>query len=197
MMVAYPLVAYVTLLLNQPLFLIGYLILILLLVSIEKCCNQHWYAGGALLLVIALILYLIKQTYIQYLIFLPPILILFSLFILFSQSLAAGKTPLISIYAKLIGNKLDERHLRYNRSLTIIWAGFFLLMATTSILLAVFSSTDTWSLFTHIISYVLIASFFIIEFMYRKRHFAGEIEGGFFQFISKIIKIRPTNLHNK
>ena len=197
MMVAYPLVAYVTLLLKQPLFLIGYLILILLLVSIEKCRSQHWYTGGTLLSVIALMLYLIQQAYIQYLIFLPPILILFSLFIFFSQSLTAGKTPLISLYAKLIGNKLDEAHLRYNRSLTIIWAGFFLLMATTSILLAVFSSTDTWSLFTHIISYVLIASFFIIEFMYRKRHFAGEIEGGFFQFIRKIIKIRPSNLHNK
>jgi len=195
--VAYPLVAYITLLLKQPLFLIGYLILILLLVSIEKCRSQRWYTGGALLAVIALILYLIQQTYIQYLIFLPPILILFSLFILFSQSLTTGKIPLISLYAKLLGNKLDEAHLRYNRSLTIIWAGFFLLMAATSILLAVFSSTDTWSLFTHIISYVLIASFFIIEFMYRKRHFAGEIEGGFFQFISKIIKIRPTNLHNK
>ncbi len=194
MMVAYPLVAYITLLLKQPLFLIGYLILILLLVSIEKCRSQRWYTGGALLAVIALILYLIQQTYIQYLIFLPPILILFSLFILFSQSLTAGKIPLISLYAKLLGNKLDEAHLRYNRSLTIIWAGFFLLMATTSILLAVFSSTDTWSLFTHVISYVLIASFFIIEFMYRKRHFSGEIEGGFFQFIIKIIKIRPTNL---
>ena len=197
MMVAYPLVAYVALLLKQPLFIIGYLILILFLVSIEKCRRQHWYTGFALLSVIALILYLIQQAYIQYLIYLPPILILFSLFILFSQSLTAGKTPLISLYAKLLGNKLDEAHLRYNRSLTIIWAVFFLLMAATSILLALFSSMDNWSLFTHVVSYLLIAGFFIIEFMYRKHHFAGEIEGGFFQFISKIIKIRPTNLHNK
>jgi len=196
-MVAYPLIAYISLWLKQPLFIIGYLLLILLLLGIEKCRNQHWYTAIALLSSVILISYFIQQSYIQYLLFLPPNIILFSLFILFSQSLTAGQIPLISQYAKLLGDKLEDRHLRYNRSLTIIWSGFFLLMLTVSILLALFSSMDTWSLFTHIISYLFIAIFFIIEFIYRKHHFAGEIEGGFFQFIKKIIKIRPANLHHK
>jgi uncharacterized membrane protein len=197
MMVAYPLIAYISLWVKQPLFIISYLMLILLLLGIEKCRNQHWYSGIAFLSSIILISYFIQQSYIQYLLFLPPNIILFSLFILFSQSLAVGQIPLISQYAKLLGDKLEDRHLRYNRLLTIIWSGFFLLMLTISILLIAFSSMDAWSLFTHIISYLLIASFFIIEFIYRKHHFAGEIEGGFFQFIKKIIKIRPTNLHHK
>ena len=194
MMVAYPLVAFISLSLEQPLFVISYLLLIFFLVCIKKCLDKHWFTATTLFSIIVFILYLIQQAYIQYLLFLPPILILFSLFILFSQSLTAGKTPLISLYAKLLGDKLEERHLRYNRSLTIIWSVFFFAMATSSIFLALFSSIDNWSLFTHVISYLLIALFFIIEFMYRKHHFAGEIEGGFFQFISKIIKIRPTNL---
>ena len=194
MMVAYPLVAFISLSLEQSLFVISYLLLIIFLVGIKKCQDKHWFMATMLFSIIFSILYLIQQAYSHYLLYLPPILILFSLFILFSQSLSAGRTPLISRYAKLMGNKLDVRHLRYNRSLTIIWSCFFLLMIITSILLAIFSSMDTWSLFTHVISYFLITLFFIIEFMYRKHHFAGEIEGGFFQFISKIIKIRPTNL---
>lgn len=194
MMVAYPLVAFISLSLEQPLFVISYLLLIFFLVGIKKCLDKHWFTATTLFSIIVFILYLIQQAYIQYLLFLPPILILFSLFILFSQSLTAGKTPLISLYAKLLGDKLEERHLRYNRSLTIIWSVFFFAMATSSIFLALFSSIDNWSLFTHVISYLLIALFFIIEFMYRKHHFAGEIKGGFFQFIIKIIKIRPINL---
>lgn len=194
MMAAYPLIAYVSLWLKQPLFVIAYLLLILLFVALDKYRHQHWFIGSILIFVIALILYLIQQTQIQYLLYLPPILILLSLFILFSQSLSAGQTPIISRYAKLLGDKLEQRHLRYNRSLTIVWSGFFLLMATSSILLALFSTMEIWSIFTHIISYLLIAAFFVVEFIYRKRHFAGEIKGGFFQFIRKIIKIRPHNL---
>lgn len=194
MMAAYPLIAYVSLWLKQPLFVIAYLLLMLLLVALDKYRQQHWVAGSVLILVIALILYFIQQTQIHFLLYLPPILILFSLFILFSQSLSPGHTPIISRYAKLLGDKLEERHLRYNRSLTTVWTGFFLLMAATSIFLALFSTMDVWSLFTHVISYLLIAAFFIIEFIYRKRRFSGEIEGGFLLFIRKIIKIRPHNL---
>ena len=194
LMVAYPLVAYITLWFKLPYFLIGYLLLILLLLAIEKCRNQNWFSATSLFAVIAVLTYFMQQAYMQYLLYFPPILILFSLFILFSQSLLAGQTPLITRYAQMLGNKLEDRHLRYNRSLTIIWSMFFLLMVLTSILLAVFSSMDNWSLFTHVISYLLIASFFIIEFIYRKQRFGDEIKGNFFQFIRKIIKIRPHNL---
>lgn len=194
MMVFYPLVAFTSLSLNHPLFIIGYLLLILFVISLDKFLERHWLSASLLFISIAFILYLTQQVEFQYLLFLPPLLIIFSLFVLFSQSLVAGNTPLISLYAKLLGDKLEERHLRYNRKLTILWSVFFFAMGISSILLALFASFDNWSLFTHVISYLLVALFFVIEFMYRKHHFAGEVEGGFFQFIIKIIKIRPTNL---
>ena len=194
LMVIYPLIAYVALWLKQPLIVVSYLLLIFVLFAIDKCLNKRWLSGVFLFFLIGITTYLIQQEMAQYIVYLPPILILLSLFLLFSQSLFSGQTPLITRYAMLLGDKLEDKHLRYNRSLTIIWSMFFLLMAITSILFAVFFSRDTWSLFTHIISYLLIASFFIIEFAYRKHHFAGEVEGGFFQFMKKIIKIRPANL---
>lgn len=197
LMVIYPLLAFIALWLKLPLMVIGYLLLIFFLFAIDKCLNKRWFAGLFLFLLVGVIAYFMQQDIIEYLVYLPPILILLSLFLLFSRSLLAGQTPLITRYAMLLGDKLEDKHLRYNRSLTLIWSVFFLLMASTSVLLAVFFSMDTWSLFTHIISYLLITSLFILEFMYRKYHFAGEIEGGFFQFMSKIIKIRPANLQNK
>lgn len=193
-MMVYPLVAYTALYLKQPLFIISYLLLVIFFISIEKCRNNHWYTGVLLLFCIALIIYIVLQSYIQYLLYLPPMLILLSMFVLFSQSLSAGQIPLITRYASLIGDKQEDKHLQYYRLLTVLWSGFFLLMTLTSVLLAIYTNLDTWSLFTHIISYLLIGAFFIIEFIYRKHHFAGEIETGFFQFIRKIIKISPNSL---
>lgn len=194
LIIAYPLAAYIALWLKQPLIIIGYLLSIFFLLAIEKFLNKHWSAGIMLIIVIGVISYLIQPAYRQYLLFLPPILMLLSLFILFAQSLLTGHTPLITRYASILGDSLNERHLRYNRNLTSVWSVFFLLMTITSILLAIFTSLEIWSFFTYVLSYLLLGCFFIIEFMFRKHYFAGEIEDGFFQFIRKIIKIRPHNL---
>lgn len=196
MMVGYPLVAYIALLLEQSLFIISYFLLAIFFIALDKCRHSHWYTGALLLSGIALTIYLVSQSYHQYILYLPPIFILLGMFVLFTQSLIAGQTPIVTRYASLIGDKQEEKHLRYYRMLTSIWSVFFLFMASTSILLAIYTDSDTWSLFTHVISYFLIGGFFIIEFIYRKYHFAGEIEGGFFQFIGKIIKIRPHSLSN-
>lgn len=194
LMVAYPIVAYIALWFEQPYFVIGYLLLILTLMALAKCQSRHWTSGIVLFTTIAIIAYFTQQTNAEYLVYFPPILLLLSMFIFFSQSLLNGQIPVIARYAQMIGDKLEAHHLRYYRSLTILWSVFMLLMVITSILLAVFSSLDNWSLFTHVISYLLIASFFIIEFIYRKRRFNGELESNFFRFIKKIIKIRPHNL---
>ncbi|MDH5599848.1 MAG: hypothetical protein OEY78_00960 [Gammaproteobacteria bacterium] len=194
LMVLYPVVAYLALWLEKPMLLISYLLFITSLFALNLCMGKRLLAGTALLFFIGLVGYFINQPEIEYLVYLPPTLIFLGLFLLFSQSLRDGETPLITRYAMLLGDKLEQRHLRYNRYLTIVWSIFLLSMAVTSIILALFFSIETWSLFTHVISYSLIAALFIIEFSYRKYHFAGEIEGGFFQFISKIIKIRPANL---
>jgi len=195
LIIAYPLAAYIALWLEQPLIIINYLMLIFSFLAVEKFYNKHWLSGLILVVIIAITSYLMQQTYRQYLLFLPPILILLSLFILFAQSLLAGQIPIITRYAKLLGETLHERHLRYNRNLTIVWSAFFLIMTITSTFLAIVASLEVWSFFTYVLSYVLLGSFFIIEFMFRKHYFSGEIEGGFFQFIRKIIKIKPHQLN--
>jgi len=199
-MIAYPVVAFVILWLKQPLFLIIYLLSIFLLLSIQKCINKKWVAAAFLFTIVGLISYFIQQENIEYFIYMPPVLILFGLFFLFSQSLFGDQIPLITRYAMMLNDKdkIDERHYNYTRILTILWSIFFLLMAITSLSLAIFSSLDTWSLFTNVISYILISAFFVIEFYVRKRLFSNldSLEDGFFQFIRKISKISPFSTNN-
>ena len=196
LMLAYPAVAHTALWLEHPIFIIGYLIFIFSLFAIDKCINHLWYSGLALWLLIAFVTYFIQQTYAQYLIYLPSIFILFSLFLLFSSSLQKGQTPLITHYAIILNNnqKLDEEHFRYTYSLTLVWAIFLLSMVVISIILAVFYSLAAWSLFSNIISYVLITTFLVLEFFFRKRYFPNipSLKGGFFKYIRSIIKIRPS-----
>lgn len=198
LMIAYPIVAQTGLWLEQPLFIIGYLMFIFLLFAIEKCRNKHWYSGIALFIVIGFITYFMQQPYVQFLLYVPSILILFSLFILFSHSLQSGQTPLITRYAVMMNDnkRLEDRHFSYTKTLTVVWSGFFLLMVLTSLFLAIFYSVTTWSLFSNVISYILITAFFIIEFFYRKQYLSNvpSLQGGFFQYIGKVVKIRPQNL---
>ncbi len=198
LMLAYPIVAHTTLWLERPLFIIGYLIFIFSLLAIDKCLNKHWYSGLTLFIISGFIAYFMQQTYAQYLLYFPPILILFSLFLLFSHSLQSGQIPLITRYAVMMNDnkRLEERHFRYTQSLTRVWSVFLLLMVLTSIFLAIFYSKYSWSLFSNIISYILITAFFIIEFFYRKRYLSGvaSLQGGFFQYMRKVIKIRPHNI---
>lgn len=200
MMFAYPVVAHIAIWFKFPSFIVGYLIFIFFAMALVKCLSQHWYTGAVLFAFSLFMSYLLQQQNIQLIIYLPPILILFSLFILFSHSLLKNQTPLITRYALLLSDKdkLDVRHFNYSRSVTVAWSIFFLLMTFTSVTLAVLFSLEIWSLFSNIISYVLMTSFFVIEFFVRKHHLANvsssSVEGGFFQFIGKIIKIRPNNM---
>lgn len=193
----YPLAAYIGLWLEQPLIVISYLAFLLLLISITKLSQRQWLTSLIILSCITLIFIGVQKSFSEYLLYLPPVLILLSLFGLFSQTLAANQTPLISQYAIKFGNKTDAKHMRYYRTLTILWAGLFLLMASISILLAVFSSIETWSLYTHIISYLVVGIFFIAEFFYRKKLFTEDDHGSFIYFMRKIIKTRPHSLTNK
>ena len=197
-MISYPVVAFIAIWFKQPLLLISYLLSIFFLFAIQKSLDKKWFSAIALFIFVGLIAYFTQETYVQYLIYLPPMLILFGLFVLFSQSLMPDKMPLITRYAILLSEKgeIDERHSRYSRTLTIIWSVFFLIMALTSLSLALFSSLDTWSLFTNVISYILVSAFFVIEFFIRKKLFSDldSLKGGFFQFMRKVIKIRPNNI---
>jgi len=105
----------------------------------------------------------------------PPVLLNLALCALFASTLSRGREPMIGRFARLErGGDLPPDLQSYTRVLTVLWAGFFLLMAAISIFLAARGSVTAWTLFTNVLNYVLVAVFFTLEYAYRRlryRHY--------------------------
>jgi len=104
-----------------------------------------------------------------------PLAVNLALCVLFGRTLAPGREPMIARFARLErGAALPPDLARYTRRLTVAWTGFFALMAAVSASLAAWGSVTAWSLFTNVINYLLVAAFFVGEYVYRRlryRHY--------------------------
>lgn len=123
-----------------------------------------------------------------------PIIIVGSLFVVFVKTLLPGETPIITLFAMAIENKLSAKKIIYTRRVTQLWSVIFLGMLIESVLLATYASQHTWSLFTNFINYLLIGSVFVAEFIFRVYHFKDEAQPGFFEFANQIRKLRISNV---
>ena len=56
----------------------------------------------------------------------------------------------------------------YTLRLTRAWVVFFALMAGISITLAITGPVAAWSLFSNVLNYLLVALFFVLEYIYRR-----------------------------
>jgi uncharacterized membrane protein len=129
-----------------------------------------WRLAGFALLVVPLAL-----TDAETLLKAPPVVINLALAAWFGMSLRADEEPVIGWFARLErGDELTPELAVYTRRLTILWTGFFIAMAATAALLAVFAPAETWSIFANGVDYVLIGILFVGEYAYRRvryRHY--------------------------
>lgn len=86
-------------------------------------------------------------------------------FAVFFSSLFQEKTVIQKI-ALAAEPDADENVMRYTRNLTYVWAGFTFLNFLIS-LATVFASEKIWALYNGFISYFLVGTFFIIEYIVR------------------------------
>jgi len=108
----------------------------------------------------------------QVLLFAPPIVINAALAAFFGASLRAGREPVICLFARIEqGDTLPPDLARHARAITWLWALLLAAMAATALALAAFAPLETWSLFTNVVSYALIAVLFIGEYLYRRVRF--------------------------
>jgi uncharacterized membrane protein len=107
----------------------------------------------------------------QLLLFSPPVVIPAFAAAAFAATLRRGREPAISRIARLERGPLPPDLARYTRALTWIWAALLIAIAVVSLVLALFGSLSDWSLFTNIVSYVLMAALFFGEYGYRRWHF--------------------------
>jgi uncharacterized membrane protein len=121
----------------------------------------------------------------------PPVVLYLALCAVFAATLRRGDEPLVSRFARVArGGVLALDLARYTRTLTGLWSAFFALMAAVSLGLALSAPVATWSLFTNLISYVLVALFFVGEYLYRRTRFRHHQHAGFVEFVRRLAAYR-------
>ena len=105
----------------------------------------------------------------SFLVYLFPIAMNLSAAFVFANTLRKNKTPLITHIAKIEKGeeKLTDEIKKYTRDLTITWVFFLVFLALISFILSFLASMETWSIFSNMISYAMIATLFLGEHIYR------------------------------
>ena len=126
----------------------------------------------------------------QYALFLPPVFLPVALGMLFGESLLRGRTPLITRVARAArGGHLPPELARYTRGVTMFWAALLFTIALTAALLALFAPLHTWSVFTNLVSYLILGAVFPLEYVLRRwRHHDIE-HPGFWDYLKLVTRI--------
>lgn len=87
----------------------------------------------------------------------------------FALTLRAGHEPLITALARRVHTDFSPAMAAYSRKVTIVWAVYFVIMATFSILLFAFAPFDAWAVFANLITPVALVVLFVGEYLVRYR----------------------------
>lgn len=102
---------------------------------------------------------------------LPHLVIYFMLLAWFGASLLPGREPLVTYMARHVHESLSAELLAYTRRVTTAWCVFFITMGATSLVLFVWTPTQTWSLFANLLNLPLVIAMFLGEYAWRRlRH---------------------------
>jgi uncharacterized membrane protein len=94
-----------------------------------------------------------------------------ALAIVFGHTLAAGREPLCTRFARALRGDLPPDVAGYTRRLTAAWTAFFVVMFTLSCALYLGGFVAQWSFFANIVTPLLVAAMFLVEYAIRVRTF--------------------------
>jgi uncharacterized membrane protein len=89
------------------------------------------------------------------------------LFVTFGRSLRAGRTPLVTGFARLVHSTMTPALDSYTRAVTWAWTIYFGSMASLSLLLFWLAPVAVWSAFATLLGIPLLALMFIGEYAVR------------------------------
>ncbi len=78
------------------------------------------------------------------------------------------RTPLVEVFARRMGEKLDDRGVVYCRNVTRVWVAFLSVHLAVT-LATCFASHEVWAFYNGFLAYVLMGTLFLGEWLYRKR----------------------------
>jgi uncharacterized membrane protein len=131
---------------------------------------------------------------VEWMLFVPPIVINLALAWVFGRTLVRGRIPLIARFAIMEQGTLSAELVTYTRTLTWLWTLLFVAAAAVSLALGLSGHRDAWSLFTNFLNYVLVAALFLGEFVYRRLRFRNYRHHSPLQLLRNV---RGTNLFER
>lgn len=90
----------------------------------------------------------------------------------FGHTLAAGSTPLVVRFARMVHPDLPVEIEAYARKVTVAWTAFFLLTCAISAGLFFAATLAVWSAFAVLLQWPSVAAFFVGEYLLRRRLFS-------------------------
>ncbi len=78
------------------------------------------------------------------------------------------KTPLIEVFARKFGHKLDGKGVEYCRKATIAWCVFLFVHLSVTVWTC-FATLDVWAFYNGFLAYVLLGAMFAGEWLTRRR----------------------------
>lgn len=149
----------------EPRWLAGLVLLAAMtrLPSLKVSPVARWCVAGGLLLVAAAVwgnALLPLKLY--------PVLISCAMLATFGYSLVAPPS-IVERLARLREPDLPAAAVRYTRRVTQVWCVFFVINGAIALGTALWASEAIWSLYTGVISYLLMGLLFGVEFLFRAR----------------------------
>ena len=96
-----------------------------------------------------------------------PVIISAGFLVVFAYSLSQPPT-IIERLARLQEPDLPPAGVAYTRKVTQVWCVFFVFNILVALYTVIFSSTEVWTLYNGLISYLLMGTLFLGEMLYRK-----------------------------
>ncbi len=87
----------------------------------------------------------------------------------FGVTLARGRQPICTRFAKVVHGGLTSELVRYTRQVTLVWTLFFLTVSLASTLLFLFAPIEAWSVFANFLTLPLVLLMFVAEYLVRLR----------------------------
>ncbi len=91
----------------------------------------------------------------------------------FGRTLARGRDPIITRFARSVHGTLQPGMELFTRNLTVAWCVFFAAQLIASALLFAFASLGTWSLFINLLNLPLLALMFVGQLVYKMFRYPG------------------------
>jgi uncharacterized membrane protein len=106
----------------------------------------------------------------------------------FGGTLARGREPMITRFARRVHGHLNPVMEKLTRELTVAWCAFFAAQLVASALLYAFAPLGAWSLFVNLLNFPLVALAFAAQALYRNLRYPNCPRASLLQAVGSFAK---------